>query len=113
VIEDNVFDGLDMSSILVSCDASNWYESGPVRDLTIRRNTFRHPSPNHPVIWINPENTVIDEAAPVHENIRIEDNTFESGDVMVAAKSVRNLALRNNQIPEGGTFQFTACSEIV
>ncbi len=111
VIEDNLFDGLDLSSILVACDASSWYESGPVRDLTIRRNTFRRPSPNHPVIWINPENTVIDEAAPVHENIRIEDNTFEAGDVLVAAKSVRNLALRNNRIPEGGTF-YAGCFEL-
>ncbi|MFC9688131.1 right-handed parallel beta-helix repeat-containing protein [Kribbella sp. NPDC056951] len=112
VIEDNVFDGLDMSAILITADASGWYESGPVRDLTIRRNTFRRPAKNHASILINPENTVFD--GPVHENIRIEDNTFEGG-LLVEAKSVRNLAIRNNHV-DGGTsgdsFRFTDCSEI-
>lgn len=112
VIEDNVFDGLDMASILVSDDASGWYESGPVRDLTIRRNTFRRPSRDHPVILIHPENSVVDESAPVHENIRIEDNTFEGGNILVAAKSVRNLAIRNNHTEGEPRFEFTACSEI-
>ncbi|WP_165952780.1 right-handed parallel beta-helix repeat-containing protein [Kribbella albertanoniae] len=108
VIEDNVFDGLDMSAILITADASGWYESGPVRDLTIRRNTFRRPAPGHASILINPENAVLD--GPVHENIRIEDNTFDGG-LLVEAKSVRNLAISNNQVA-GGTFRFTACSEI-
>jgi hypothetical protein len=93
VIEDNVFDGLDMASIFISGDASSWFESGPVHDLTIRRNTFRRPSPNHPVILIHPENTVTDE--PVHDTIRIEDNTYEGG-VLVEAKGVRNLVVGNN-----------------
>ncbi|MFF1818058.1 hypothetical protein ACFVWG_12235 [Kribbella sp. NPDC058245] len=95
VIEDNVFDGLDMASIFISGDASSWYESGPVHDLTIRRNVFRRPSPNHPVILIHPENTVTDE--PVHETIRIEDNTYEGG-VLVEAKGVRNLVVGNNLV---------------
>ncbi len=95
-----------------TADASGWYESGPVRDLTIRRNTFHRPAPGHASILINPENTVLD--GPVHENIRIEDNTFDGG-LLVEAKSVRNLAIRNNHV-EGGisddSFRFTACSEV-
>ncbi|TDD47339.1 right-handed parallel beta-helix repeat-containing protein [Kribbella antibiotica] len=114
VIEDNVFDGLDMSAILITADASGWFESGPVRDLTIRRNTFRRPAAGHASILINPENTVVDAATPVHENIRIEDNTFEGG-LLVEAKSVRNLSIRNNHVQgeiTDDSFRFTACSEV-
>ncbi|MGW6281378.1 right-handed parallel beta-helix repeat-containing protein [Kribbella sp. NPDC055071] len=94
VIEGNTFDGIDMSSILITGDASGWFESGPVRDLTIRGNTFRRPSPRDPVIAIAPGNTV--DAGPVHENIRIEGNTFAATGVLVAARNVHNLTIRDN-----------------
>ncbi|MDE6269825.1 MAG: right-handed parallel beta-helix repeat-containing protein [Muribaculaceae bacterium] len=72
VIEDNVFYRTPMSAILVSDDARGWYESGPVHDLTIRRNLFVECG--SPVISIKPE---IDRfAGPVHKNIIIEDNCF-------------------------------------
>ena len=40
LIEGNTFYGMQMSGILVADDGLSWYESGPVHDLTIRRNTF-------------------------------------------------------------------------
>ena len=40
VIENNTFDGMSMAGIYISDDAQGWYESGPVRDVTIRNNTF-------------------------------------------------------------------------
>ncbi|GAA0598384.1 right-handed parallel beta-helix repeat-containing protein [Kribbella sandramycini] len=119
VIEDNIFDGIDMESIQVAVDASGWYESGPVRDLVIRRNTFRRPTPRAVVIRIHPENTVVDPATPVHHNIRIEANTFElaAEALVVDAKSTKSLAITNNLItrpgvPEAPLYTYTATTDI-
>ena len=40
VIEDNTFYRMQMSAILIADDARSWFESGPVTDVTIRRNKF-------------------------------------------------------------------------
>ena len=102
LIEGNTFYGMQMSGILVADDALSWYESGPVHDLTIRRNTFLQCGT--PVILIEPENRVYKGA--VHKNIVIEENRFEMKDnnsIAVKAKAVDGLVLRNNFIhfPEG------------
>ena len=44
LIENNVFQNMAMASIFLSNDSNEWYESGPIRDLTIRGNTFLCPS---------------------------------------------------------------------
>lgn len=72
VIEDNTFVRTPMPAILIADDARSWYESGPVKDLTIRRNTFIDCS--QPVIDVRPENDRDD--GPVHSNITIEANRF-------------------------------------
>ena len=72
VIEDNVFYRIPMSGVLVSDDARGWYESGPVRDVTIRRNLFMECG--SPVIAVMPENDRYEGA--VHRNVRIEANRF-------------------------------------
>ncbi|MCM1109588.1 MAG: right-handed parallel beta-helix repeat-containing protein [Clostridium sp.] len=102
VIEDNIFFRMPMPSILVSDDARNWYESGPVRDLTIRRNTFIECG--SPVIAIWPENARFDK--PVHSGIRIVDNRFiiRSG----KAVSVRG---SDNITVEGNVFDLPAGSK--
>lgn len=95
VIENNTFYGTKMSAILVADDAKSWYESGPVHDLTIRRNRFLQCQ--GPVIRIAPE--YHRHAGPVHKNIRIEENIFESDQVGVLAIQARGtdgLAIRNN-----------------
>lgn len=95
VIENNVFYGMQMSAILVADDAMSWYESGPVHDLVIRRNTFLQCG--GPVICIAPEYQKYD--GPVHRNIRIEDNVFESDNPNVPAiyaRGVDGLTVRNN-----------------
>lgn len=75
VIEDNTFYRIPMPAILVADDARSWYESGPVKDLTILRNTFIDCS--EPVIDVRPENDR--DEGPVHSNIAIEDNRFIIG----------------------------------
>jgi hypothetical protein len=97
MIEDNVFDGMTMASIYISADAYQWYESGAVDDVTIRRNSFTRPT--GPVIFVEPTNQVLDAANPVHHNIKVEDNNFDIGDVTVVdAKSVGGFTFTGNTV---------------
>ncbi|MGA5508353.1 right-handed parallel beta-helix repeat-containing protein [Streptomyces umbrinus] len=97
LITGNRFDGMSMASIYVSADAYQWYESGPVSDLTIRGNTFTRPT--GPVIFVEPTNQVIDPATPVHHNISVEHNSFDIGDItIVNAKSVGDFAFTGNTV---------------
>ncbi|MFE5036497.1 right-handed parallel beta-helix repeat-containing protein [Streptomyces sp. NPDC056683] len=97
LITGNRFDGMSMASIYVSADAYQWYESGPVTDLTIRGNTFTRPT--GPVIFVEPTNQVVDPAHPVHHNIKVEQNAFDIGDVTVVdAKSVGGFAFTGNTV---------------
>jgi hypothetical protein len=97
LITGNRFDGMSMASIYVSADAYQWYESGPVADLTIRGNSFTRPT--GPVIFVEPTNQVVDPAKPVHHNIKVEHNFFDIGDVTVVdAKSVGGFAFTANTL---------------
>ena len=95
VIADNEFHATHMSAILIENDASGWYESGCVRDLTIRKNRFFRCRP--PVIQIDPKNKKSNPA--VHRNIRIDRNTFHlTGVPLLASKSTSKLSFTNNLI---------------
>ena len=72
LIRDNTFYRTPMSAVFISDDARNWYESGPVRDVTIRDNTFI--GCGTPVIGVFPENDKYEGA--VHRNVRILSNRF-------------------------------------
>lgn len=95
LIQGNTFYGMQMSGILVANDALSWYESGPVYDLTIRRNTFI--DCGDPVILIHPENKVFKGC--IHKNITIEENVFNlktNKDKVIEAKATKNLIVRRN-----------------
>jgi hypothetical protein len=91
------------SAILVAGDANGWYESGAVRDVLIRGNTFtEHCLTNRyqfceAVVSVCP---VIPERAPgvfFHRNVRIEGNTFRCFDrPVVYALSVDGLSVSGN-----------------
>lgn len=101
LIENNVFEGMGMASIFISNDANNWYESGAVKDVTIRNNTFyaNGRTTKDAIIFINPINHRVSETATVHENIKIENNQFYVLDTAVVdAKSVERLVLKDNRI---------------
>ena len=80
MIEENTF-AVQGAAILIAGDANGWYESGAVRNVVIRRNTFDNcliaPTQfSDGVIAIWPE---IHRDVPgqyFHRNIRIEENTF-------------------------------------
>lgn len=104
LIENNTWFKTGMSAILIADDANNWFESGMVRDVTIRDNKFVNCG--LPVINIAPENQVSVPGKAVHHNIRITGNTFERENApVVAARSVDGLLFENNKIRHYGPDQ--------
>ena len=103
LIENNTFYRTGMYAILISNDASGWYESGEVQDVTIRNNTFEecayNTSPDSYAIAIAPEDHQPAKGYLVHKNIRIENNKFRLlGSPAVTARSVDKLLFNNNII---------------
>jgi hypothetical protein len=116
VIEDNTFLATHMSAILIEDDAQGWYESGCVRDMTIRNNRFIRCG--EPAIHINPRNTVANDS--VHRNIRIENNEFVlRGTTAVQTKSTSGLRVTGNtirsakELDDTKTIQTRDCAEAV
>ncbi len=95
VIENNHFLRTHYSAILIEDDAQSWYESGMVRDVSIRKNTFT--DCGDPVISVHPENHLYD--GPVHQNITISRNSFQlKSTKILAARSTHNIIVSQNKI---------------
>jgi hypothetical protein len=71
VIENNIINRTNNSAVMINDDASSWYESGAVKDVTIQNNTFYECG--GPVIGVLPENKVT-SASPVHTGIKVTGN---------------------------------------
>jgi len=101
-----------MPAILIADDANSWFESGAVKQVTIRDNRFIKCA--SPVIAIAPENTEARPGAPVHENIKITDNFFDlAGPCAVAARSVEGLVIQGNRFSSPDLpVQTTACTGV-
>jgi len=96
LIENNGIQRTHMTGVLVNDDAASWYESGMVRDVTIRNNYFLQCG--EPAIEILPENSVQGNAA-VHSGIKVYDNTFNLvGARMFEAKSTEGILIKNNTV---------------
>lgn len=95
LVEENEFLATHMSAILVGIDANKWFESGYVRDMTIRNNKFVRCA--EPVIHIEPMNVKANNS--VHQNIRIENNQFLlRNELVLQVKSARNISVTGNTI---------------
>ena len=77
LIENNTFYHTGMHAILIADDASSWFESGAVKDVTIRNNTFQE------CASIQEQLSILRQKIMnwlmviyVHHNIRIENNIF-------------------------------------
>ena len=93
LIENNKFLNTGASGILISDDASDWYESGMVQDVTISGNAFINCEEN--AILIKPENRKY--AGPVHRNITIKNNLFILNNIhAVNVSSSDNILLQDN-----------------
>lgn len=124
LIENNIFYRTGMHAILIANDASSWFESGPVKDVTIRNNTFEECAYNSgTIINIAPENHELVSGYYVHRNIRIENNLFKIFDKSIlSARSTDGLVFVNNTInpsdllPAGSnenSFTLTACNNVI
>lgn len=127
LIENNEFIKTGMHAILIANDASSWFESGPVQDVTIRNNFFDNcgyiSTPDNYVIAIAPENHEMVPGYIVHRNIRVENNVFKVYDFpILTARSTENLIFSNNKIirtdfmkQQGGSrpqFNLNACKKV-
>jgi hypothetical protein len=116
VIENNIFQRTHMSAVSVANDAASWYESGMVKDMTIRNNRFL--DCGEPVIILCPENTRSNGV--VHQNISIVNNQFDlQGLRVLSAKSTSNIKFTGNTIKTEKTanikdmMQLKDCSGVV
>ena len=95
LVEGNEFLATHMNAIHMAIDANSWYESGYVRDMTIRNNKFIRCA--EPVIKIAPWNRIANSS--VYQNIRIENNAFIlRNELIVQANSTDNLVVGGNTI---------------
>ena len=126
LIENNVYYRTGMHAILIENDASGWYESGPVMDVTIRNNQFiecgQNSAPDNFVISINPQDHEPVPGYFVHKNIRIENNLFKVYDYpLLSARSTSGLSFMGNTIEKTDfiasgqlrpAFSLTACDKV-
>ncbi len=116
VCEDNLFDHTSGTAVLLCGDCNGWYESGAVRDLTIRRNRFVNALTNlfqftSAVISIYPEIPHLDKSVTYFHGgtsgaIRIIDNVFDTFDApLVYAKSTDGIVISGNRIKKNSDFE--------
>ena len=114
--EKNLFDHTSGAAILLCGDCNGWYESGAVRDLTIRKNKFVNALTNlfqftNAVISIYPEIPALQQQKAYFHGGRanaivIEDNEFETFDApLLYAKSVDGLLFINNKVKKNNDYQ--------
>ena len=103
IIEENTFT-IHGAAILIPGDANGWFESGAVKDVTIRNNVFENclvadSQFSDGVIAIWPELHRQVPGHPFHRNIRIEGNTFKIFDrPILYASSVDGLSFTGNTL---------------
>lgn len=76
VIEDNTFHN-SSCSICIAGDARDWFESGPVHDVTIRNNNFQNCAYSGGSVIVSMPAIKERENNYYHSGIRIENNIFE------------------------------------
>lgn len=104
LIEKNYFKSSG-SPILIAGDANYWWESGAVKDITIRENIFSEfclanmYGDCEAIISIAPVIPNLDPQTPFHRHILIENNKFFPSDYPVLyARSTTDLVFRGNTI---------------
>jgi hypothetical protein len=129
LIEGNTFQSSG-SAILIAGDANQWFESGAVKDVMIRKNNFTDECLTsmyqfcEAIISIEPEIPNVQADKPFHRNITITENNFHPFDFPILyAKSTRSISFTNNLItrsnrfkpfhPRKDMFTFVACSNIL
>lgn len=116
IVEDNLFDHISGSAILLCGDCNGWYETGACRNVIIRNNKFINGLTNmfqytEAIISIYP---VIPDLKSQKQyfhggkegGVTIEHNLFDSFDVpLVYAKSIDGVTFRNNTIRKNNAYK--------
>lgn len=115
-IEGNTFYRTGMHGILIAGDVNSWFESGAVRDVTIKNNSFIECGYNLPgnnyAIAILPENRAQIKGHFVHHNIKIVNNDFTLySPHLLTARSVTGLTFESNHITKS-TFDFPFTNDL-
>lgn len=120
VVEDNLFDHVSGTAILLAGDAQGWYESGACHDVTIRNNRFIDCLTSRyqfcdGVIALYPMVKDLDaQLDRYHKNVTIENNVFDSFDVpLLFALSAENLTWRKNKVVPNRHYPGWGCGRIV
>lgn len=116
LVENNLLESCTHTSILFSSDAIFWYESGPVKNVIIRNNTFKNfglHGGTSPLIQIAPELTPLNDFY-FHSNILVENNICEVFSCpLVVAKSVENFQFVGNEIRNSKDYPLKQkCNEV-
>lgn len=103
VLENNEFYTGGPGILIAGGDASYWFESGPVSDVTIRGNTFRNclVGPWGPAAILILMESKKKTEGYFHRNIDIRENVFYAFDpAVVYAQSVDGLSFCDNRIEQ-------------
>ena len=126
IVEDNHFH-TPGAALLIAGDANYWFESGPVRDVIVRRNTFDNCNYGvwgEATIEITPEIPPASRAGSpaYHHDVRIEDNLFVTfHERLLKAHCTDGLSIIGNRVeassaypaPAGGeAFDLSHCSRV-
>ncbi len=105
LVENNRFDTIAGSAILLAGDANGWFESGACHDVLIRKNRFVNNLTSRfqfteALIVAYPEVPDLkSQTKRYHKNVRIEDNDFETFDVpLVHAISTDGVTFTGNRV---------------
>lgn len=109
LIEDNTFYKNGMSGVLLEDDVRQWFESGPIKNMTIKNNKFVECG--GPQIFSNPQTSVYDPLKTVHSNIQIVGNEF-TGNSTIKMLSTKDLVIDKNTFKDGGSIELSACNGI-
>ncbi len=111
LVEDNRFEDIAGSAILLAGDANGWYESGACHDVVIRKNLFKDNLTSRfqfteGLISFYPEIPDLKgQKEYYHRNVKIEDNTFETFDVPILfGISTQGITFRGNKVTYNDKF---------
>jgi len=105
LVENNRFEDIAGSAILLAGDANGWFESGSCQDVLIRNNVFKDNLTSRfqfteALLSFYPEVPDLKgQPAFYHRNVRIENNTFETFDVpLIFGISTDGITFRGNTV---------------
>ncbi len=114
IIENNVISSM-MAGVQCPNEFTFWYESGYVKDLTIRNNkfldnTYGNPKPS-PVINVL---AASEKGNYIHDRIVIENNTFLNySSCILLAEHVKDLKFINNTITYSGNYPISTEAPVI